>query len=322
MFGDFLASSRHALHLLLDDAAKIDARLAVLGVALYLASQALRSRGWHTILRAAFDEDKRLSPRHTCRAYLAGAGLNSVIPARGGDVAKLALVHRRLPDASFAKLAGTFVPETAFETLFGTGLVVWALIEGLLPIPVTSGELPSIDVTLVIEHPIISTAAVAAVAALAVLAQAALRRRAADVVGPFRAGMAIFHSPRRFVTGVASWQALARLVRLGSLAAFMAAFSLPVTASTVVLVMAAQGGGRIVPLAPVSGGLRLAMLSYGFGKLTGGAAAIGQITAFTFGVGAILMVSSVTLAVVLLMLEFRTASPFAALSALRARTAT
>ena len=49
----------------------------------------------------------------------------------------------------------------------------------------------------------------------------------------------------------------------------MAAFGLPVTPATVVLVMAAQGGGRIIPLAPASAGLRLAMLSYGFVEVTG-----------------------------------------------------
>ena len=85
-----------------------------------------------------------------------------------------------------------------------------------------------------------------------------------------------------------SWQALARLIRLGSLAAFMAAFALPVTAATVVLVMAAQGGGRILPLAPASAGLHLAMLSYGFVEVTGHQVDIAGIAAFTFGVGAVL----------------------------------
>ena len=71
----------------------------------------------------------------------------------------------------------------------------------------------------------------------------------------------------------------------------MEAFHLPVTVSTVVLVMAAQGGGRIIPLAPASAGLRLAMLSYGFVETTGHAVDIAAITTFTFGVGALMMVA-------------------------------
>ena len=58
----------------------------------------------------------------------------------------------------------------------------------------------------------------------------------------------------------------------------MQAFGLPVTAVTVMLVMAAQGGGRIIPIAPVSTGLRLVMLSYGFAQVTGERVDIAAIT--------------------------------------------
>ena len=80
----------------------------------------------------------------------------------------------------------------------------------------------------------------------------------------------------------------------------MAAFGLPVTPATVVLVMAAQGGGRILPLAPASAGLRLAMLSYGFVEVTGRPVDIAAITAFTFGVGAVMAVAGLAVASVIL----------------------
>ena len=73
-------------------------------------------------------------------AYLAGAGLNGVIPARGGDIVKLWLLHRRIPGARYPTLAATFVPETLFETLFGIGLVIWALSRGFLPVPTASAS--------------------------------------------------------------------------------------------------------------------------------------------------------------------------------------
>jgi hypothetical protein len=114
---------------------------------------------------------------------------------------------------------------------------------------------------------------------------------------------------------VASWQALGRLIRLGSLAAFMEAFHLPVTPSTVVLVMAAQGGGRILPLAPASAGLRLAMLSYGFVETTGHAVDIAAITTFTFGVGALTMLAGLIVGLIALGAELETWSPRAALRA-------
>jgi len=317
MLSDVIRTADHALELLLHRAASVNPWLAALGCVLYVLAQAVRPRGWHTILRAAYPDATALRPRHTMAAYLAGAGLNGIIPARGGDIVKLWLLHRRIPGARYPTLAATFVPETLFETLFGFGLVVWALSRGFLPVPTSSGELPHVDVTLVIEHPFIATVVVVAIGVAGWLLYKLLRRRVSDLASRLRQGVTILGQPRRFVTGVASWQALGRLIRLGSLAAFMQAFHLPVTASTVVLVMAAQGGGRIIPLAPASAGLRLAMLSYGFVEVTGHAVDIAAITTFTFGVGALTMLMGLIVGLVALGAELETWSPRGALRAAR-----
>jgi Lysylphosphatidylglycerol synthase TM region len=313
MLSDVIRTADHALELLLHRAASVNPWLAALGCVLYVLAQAVRPRGWHTILRAAYPDAKQLKPRHTMAAYLAGAGLNGVIPARGGDIVKLWLLHRRIPGARYPTLAATFVPETLFETCFGIGLVIWALSRGFLPVPTSSGELPHVDVTLIIEHPVISACAVAVGAVASWAVYRVLRRRVSDLTSRLRQGVVILRQPRRFVTGVASWQALGRLIRLGSLAAFMEAFHLPVTPSTVVLVMAAQGGGRILPLAPASAGLRLAMLSYGFVETTGHAVDIAAITTFTFGVGALTMLAGLIVGLIALGAELETWSPRAAL---------
>ena len=301
----------HAAALIFDRTATVDPWLLGLGVALYLAAQTVRPRGWHTILRAAFPEATDLRPRDVIRAYLAGAGVNAIVPARGGDVVKLALVRRRIEGARYSTLAATFIPETLFETAFGTALVAWGLAEGFIPVPSTSGELPALDVSLVLGHPILSALVLAALVLVG-------RRLVRALRGALRQGTAILSSPRRFIVGVASWQALARLIRLGAMAAFMGAFSLPVTPATVVLVMAAQGGGRILPLAPASAGLRLAMLSYGFVEVTGHPVDIAAITAFTFGVGAVMAMSGLAVASVILAHEFGTLSPRRAVARARA----
>jgi hypothetical protein len=314
-------ATTHAAALIGSHAAHVNVALLTLGVALYFVSQAIRTRAWHTIVRASYPEAGNLRARDTCAAYLAGAGLNGVIPARGGDVVKLAILHRRIEGASYATLAATFVPETLFETAFGTALVVWALANGFLPVPVSAGEIPALDVSLIVNHPVQCALAAAGLAVVATWLLRLLRRRADDFVARLRRGLVILGTPRRFVTGVASWQALARVVRLLSLAAFMAAFALPVTTATVVLVMAAQGGGRIVPLAPASTGLRLAMLSYGFVEVTHQPVDIAEITAFTFGVGAVVLAAGLVISLVILAREFGTLSPRSALRAARAALA-
>src|SRR4051795_5073703 len=154
MLNDVLRSAHHALELLLDRAASVDPALALLGVVLYILAQAVRTRGWHTIIRAAYPDATALRARHTMAAYLAGAGLNGVIPARGGDIVKLWLLHRRIPGARYPTLAATLVPETLFETALGIGRPVWAVRPRFLPVPPSVGELPHVDVTLFIEHPV------------------------------------------------------------------------------------------------------------------------------------------------------------------------
>lgn len=317
MLSDALRTANHALDLLFEQAASVNPLLAILGVVLYLLAQAVRTRGWHTILRTAYPDATDLKARHTMAAYLAGAGLNGIIPARGGDIVKLWLLHRRIPAARYPTLAATFLPETLFETTFGIGLVIWALSQGFLPVPVSPGELPHVDVSLLISHPMTSLGILAAVAAIAYGLYRLLRRRVSDFTARLAQGVAILRQPRRFITGVASWQALGRVIRLASLAAFMQAFSLPVTPATVVLVMAAQGGGRIIPLAPASAGLRLAMLSYGFVETTGHAVDIAEITAFTFGVGALLMLAGLLVGLGALGAELETWSPRTAIRTAR-----
>jgi hypothetical protein len=307
----FVRTAVHAVGLIADRTATVDPQAILVGAALYLLAQTVRTRAWFTILRAAFPEATGLRACDVARAYLAGSGINAIVPARGGDVVKLAMLRRRIEGSCYTTLAATFVTETLFETACGLGLVAWALAKGFLPVPTASGELPALDVSLAIGHPVASTLGAAVVGALGWLLVRHLR-------APLRQGTAILRSPMRFVTGVASWQALARLIRLGSMAAFMAAFGLPVTPATVLLVMAAQGAGRILPLAPVSAGLRLAMLSYGFVEVTGHPVDIAAITAFTFGVGAVLAMAGLAVAAAIIALECGTRSPLRALAAARA----
>lgn len=317
MVGDALDRLVNAAGLVAEQAVSVGVGWLLAGLLLHVVASMVRTRGWHTILRASYPQATQLRARHTMAAFMAGSGLNGVIPARGGDVVKLWLVRRRVPESRWTTLGATFVPETLFETLFGIGLVVWALSQGFLPVPTTSGELPQLDVSFVLRHPVASVCLAAVGTAAGIALWRVARRRIQDLRARLAQGVAILGEPRRFVTGVASWQALSRLIRLGSIAAFLAAFGLPVTAATVVLVMAAHGGGRIIPLAPASAGLRVAMLGYGFAEVTGQPVDIAAITVFTAGVGATTLVAGLAVAFACLAAELGTVSPRALRAALR-----
>jgi hypothetical protein len=312
-------AARHAYELIAGEAAHVNVWWLVAGLVLHLFASAVRQPGWLAILRAAHPESgKHLRLRDVEAAYFAGAGLNGVLPARGGDVVKLYLLHRRIDRSSYATLAGTLVPETLFETTFGIGLVIWMASLGFLPIPTSTSELPSLDVSFVIAHPVLATIIVVGTLLVIALVATKLRDRALRLAHRIKQGFAILSSPRTYLTQVVPWQAAARVVRLGSFACFMMAFALPVTFETVLLVMAAYGGTRIIPIAPASTGLRIVLLSYGLVELTGQPVDVASVSAFSFGVGAVMLISGLLISVAILAATLGTPSPRKALHAARA----
>ena len=320
VFSSALDRAQHAAGLLLDHAVAVDPCWLLAGVALHVAAQVVRIRGWWNILLAAYPGARgTLRHRDVTQAYLAGAGINGLLPARAGDLVKYAFLHRRIDGASYATLAASSVPESLCESLFGIALVIWMLALGFLPVPVAPGDVPLPDASFAVEHPVLSVvlASAAAFGIAALLGGA--RRRSRALWLRLRQGVAILRAPRRFLTGVATWQLLGRIVRLGSLACFLRAFGLPATPGAALLVMAAQSGGRVIPLAPVSTGLRLTMLIYGLVEITGRPVDPGAIAVFTFGVSATLFVTMLAISLVLVAREVGTRSPRVALRAVRER---
>ena len=291
----------------------------LVGIVLYELAQLVRTRGWFNILRASYPESgDQLRARDVSAAYLAGAGVNGIVPARGGDFLKLFLVHRRLPKARYSTLIATFGPETLPEIVMSTGLVIWALTHGFLPVPLSTNDLPEIDVSFVMTHVWLSVGVTAAAGAVLFVLLRWCRACTRGLLARVKQGFEILHSPRRFIVGVGGPQALSRLVRLAAMVCFMKAVGLPVTVNTAILVMAATSAGRIIPFAPASAGLRVAMLAYGFPALTDKPVDIASITSFWFTIGAVHLVCGLLIAVGILAYTFGTVSPRKALTAIKA----
>jgi len=291
----------------------------LVGIVLYELAQLIRTRGWFNILRASYPESEdQLRARDVSAAYLAGAGVNGIVPARGGDFLKLFLVHRRLPRARYSTLIATFGPETIPETVMSTGLVIWALTHGFLPVPLSTNDLPEFDVSFAMTHVWITVGATAGVGLALFVMLRWGRARTRGLLARVKQGFEILHCPRKFVVGVGGPQALSRLVRLAAMVCFMKAVGLPVTVNTAILVMAATSAGRIIPFAPASAGLRVAMLAYGFPALTDKPVDIASITSFWFTIGAVHLVCGLLIAVGILAYTFGTVSPRKALTAIKA----
>jgi uncharacterized membrane protein YbhN (UPF0104 family) len=269
----------------------------LLGVMLHLANQVARGRGWYALLHQACDGVRR---RDAIAAWVAGAAAGGVTFARGGDALRILMLARRAPGAKPAVVTGTLVAESAGELASGAACLALAVALGAGP------HVPRVW--------IVAVAAIAVLGAAAAVTARIVRRRregpAGRVLGVLaRVGCGCTAlPPGAFARRVVPWQMLSRACRLGALACFLAAFGLPATPAAVLLVVFAQGGGRLVPFAPASVGAGAAVLAASFGPVTGAAVPAADVAAFFLGTSAVLTIVCTAVATVILLRDQALAS--------------
>ena len=88
------------------------------GLALHLCHLLCRSRAWFNVLRAAYPHE-RFAWRRIAGAYVAGVGVNSILPARAGDVTKIYLAKHSVPNSTYPAVTSSFFVDSVFDTLAG-----------------------------------------------------------------------------------------------------------------------------------------------------------------------------------------------------------
>ena len=86
----------HAVGVFFHHLAAVQWQFLGYAIACHVIKLFFRAGAWRAIINAAYPE-ARLKFRSALGAYLAGVGVNSIVPARGGDVVKLYLVRHRIP---------------------------------------------------------------------------------------------------------------------------------------------------------------------------------------------------------------------------------
>ncbi|HEX2505968.1 MAG TPA: lysylphosphatidylglycerol synthase domain-containing protein, partial [Gaiellaceae bacterium] len=196
-----------------------------LAVALHVLKLVFRVRAWQNILRASYP-DRRVPYSGIFGAYVAGVGVNSIAPARGGDLVKLYLAKRRVEGSTYPTLGSSLVVETLFDFVVAAVILVWAVQLGVLPGVPDLPSLPAFDWTFVVEHPTLA----AFLGGVLVFAGFLLFGWASRHVYALRAklaqGFAALHDRRAFLTGVVSWQAASWVARILSVFFFLEAFNI------------------------------------------------------------------------------------------------
>ena len=164
-------------------------------IACHVIKLVFRAGAWRAIINAAYPED-RLKFRYALGAYVAGVGVNSIVPARGGDVVKMYLVKQRIRDAKYTTLTPTLIVETMFDFVTAGALIVWALASGVLPTHQFYSRIPTVDWKFFLRHERFTEIALVVLLVAGVAVFFWLRRRVDDFRARVRQGFAILRDRR------------------------------------------------------------------------------------------------------------------------------
>ncbi len=266
-----------------------------------LAMQLCRAWAWRNVLHAAYPGE-RIAFTHLAAAYLAGAGINAIVPAHAGDVTKVFLVKRQIPHSSYPAVTSSFLVQTVFDTTIGVLVLFYAISRGLLPPLPRIPDLPAFEISFWADHPrtlLIVTAAVLLALAIGVYFLAHRVRRFWDRV---KQGLIILRQPRRYMREVAAWQGLGWLCRFAAFWFFLEAFNIGGSVGNVMLVMSVQAIANIVPFTPGGAGAQQALL---VATLTGPSRS--AVLSFSVGTQIAMAAWSVVLGFAAILLVFGTA---------------
>jgi uncharacterized membrane protein YbhN (UPF0104 family) len=264
------------------------------------AMQLARAWAWRNVLHAAYPGSK-IAFLPLSAAYLAGAGINAIIPARAGDVTKIFLVKRQIKDASYPAVTSSFLVQSVFDTTIGVLVLLYAITQGLLPEPPQLPHLPAFEISFWADHPqtlgiIVGILLIGGLVGIYMLAH-----RVKAFWERVKQGVVILTEPRRYLRQVAAWQGVGWLCRFGAFWFFLEAFGIGGSFGNVLLVMSVQAIANVVPFTPGGAGAQQALLA---ATLTGPSRT--SVLAYSVGTQIAMAAWSVVLGFVAILLVFRT----------------
>jgi uncharacterized membrane protein YbhN (UPF0104 family) len=268
----------HAVGVFFDELASVGWGALAIALGLHFGKVVLRTIAWRNILAAAYPEI-RVPWRPVFGAYVAGVGINSIVPGRGGDLVKLFLVKQRVPTTTYTTLGSTLLAETLLDMVLALSLFLWALTQGVLPSLHVLPSLPSFDWGWLLGH----TKTSATVVALLTLGVIALWWWASQHVSDFKAriglGLAILHDRPRYLREVASWQLASWVLRIASLYFFLEAFHVHASIHNALLAQVVDSLSTLLPFSPGGAGTKQGFLVY----VLKGEAPTSRLLAFSVG---------------------------------------
>jgi uncharacterized protein (TIRG00374 family) len=285
----------------LDQLGSVDPLPLALAIASHLLKMACTSRAWRNVLAAAYPEE-RVPWRQIYAAYLAGVGINAIIPARAGDAVRIVLAHRAIPGSTYTTVVSSTLVLSFFDMFAASALLVWALSLGALPGLDVLSTLESFDFAWILARPLLLDLSLAAVLVLLGILGFWIAGHVANFRERVAQAFRVLSPPTRYLRKVATWQAADWGLRLVTLWFLLDAFDIPQSLRNAGLVQMSQSLATLFPITPGGLGTEQAFLLY----VLNGVAPAATLLAFSVGARLTLTLTNVVAGFTAIGLTLRT----------------
>lgn len=292
----------------LDQLTAVDPLPVLFAVLAQLAKLTCTSLAWRNVLAAAYP-DRTVRRRSIIGAYLAGVGVNAIIPLRAGDAVRVLLAHRAVAGSTYTTIVSSTLVLSIFDIAAASTLLAWAaLTQDALPGLSELPELPSFDFSWLLDHPLAAELLLSALVIVAVAVGIWIHGHVVDFWSRVKQAFAVVRRPTLYLRTVAFWQAGDWMFRLVAIWFLLDAFDIPQTPENVLLVQVSASIATLLPLTPAGIGTEQAFLLYVFQ----GTVPSSQLLAFSVGlkfmtVGTNVIAGFTVIAVTLRTLRYKSA---------------
>jgi uncharacterized membrane protein YbhN (UPF0104 family) len=286
----------------LDQLAAVELVPVLLAILAHLAKLACTSMAWRNVLAAAYP-DRRVPRRPILAAYVAGVGVNAIVPVRAGDAVRIVLAHRAITGSTYTTVVSSTLVLSILDFVAASALLAWAAttqdaLPGLGELP----ELPSFDFAWLLDHPLALQLLVGALVLAAIGLAVWIHGHVLDFWARVKQAFAVVQRPALYLRTVVLWQAGDWILRLVTIWFMLGAFGIPQTIENALLVQVSASVATLVPLTPAGIGTEQAFLLYVFRGTVSNA----QLLAYSVGAKLIIVATNVVAGFTAIGLTLRT----------------
>ncbi len=272
-----------------------------LAIGCHLLKMACTSRAWRNVLAAAYPEE-RVPWVSIYGAYLAGVGINAIVPARAGDAVRIVLAHRAIPGSTYTTVVSSTLVLSLFDMFAASALLTWAIVLGELPGLDVLPRLRSFDFAWLFSRPLLFELVLGGLLVAIGVVAFWIAGHVADFRERVAQAFRVMSPPTRYLARVATWQAADWGLRLLTIWFLLAAFHIPQTLEHVGLVQVSTSVATLLPITPAGVGTEQAFLLYALS----GVASASVLLAFSVGAKLTLTITNVVAGFTAIVLTLRT----------------